>query len=816
MRISLRLALAASVSALACIAASAQAETPDQPPATPAATGASGDRAIQEIIVTARRSSESLMKVPVSVTAMSGPVLARYNSSDLTRVAQMVPQVSLESGGEGGGGTFIIRGIGSTADEPGIEQSVGVIIDGTPVGRPRILTDAMFDTAQVEILKGPQALFFGKNSPAGVISVSSVDPVIGKFDGYARVGYEFRAQERYAEGAISIPLTPTLAVRLAGRVDQMAGWVKTTLAPALDPNSAITGVNAILPGGNYMGPDEHTAAARVTVLWQPTPDFKSKLKASYSSYSDNGSQFETVCPGQAHPYSEATGQIATANDCLLNRQRHATSMPAVYGTGLDNQWASGIGFDWVHSFVGSWTNDYDFGDGLKASAITGYYYLARDGFNNSNGSVFSEYSGGTTERTQNISQEVRLTSDFKGPINFMLGGYYEHNTRSQTSDIRLFPLSPDTRTGSYQTAFGFAHQNAHALSLFGQLRWSILDNLELSGGARWSRETKSVYMDNSFVSNGLIPEPYGPGGSIIDVPLAELALAPEGELLYRSFRGDNVSPEVTLTWHPTPLQTLYGAFKTGYKSGAISNPVVLTAANVTDLLVVQPEKVRGGEIGYKAQLLDRTVRVELTGYYYKFSSLQLSAFNSQTSSYFLLNAADATQKGIEAQVEWRATRELTLRAAGGYNDNTFGSFLNGACYAYQTTQEGCVNGVQDLSGRRLFRAPKWSATFGASYDFEVANGYKLGLNTDARFTSGYYQQENYNPASYQGAYWLLNAGVRFYPDSEKWELAFIGRNLTNTTYMTYSSDAPGSGPGTIEALASRGAELTVQGTIHFR
>lgn len=784
------------------------------PPQTESAAP-QNDRGFEDIIVTARRSSESLISVPVAVTALGGAELARYSSTDLSRVAQMIPQVSLQAGGEGGGGTFVVRGIGSTPDEAGIEQSVGIIIDGTPVGRGRILTSAMFDTQQIQVMKGPQALFFGKNSPAGVISVTSVDPVLGKFEGYARAGYEFRAAERYAEGAVSIPVGDTFALRLAGRVSKMDGWIKTSLAPAPDPNGAITGANPILPGAYFTGPDMRNIAGRVTALWQPTDTFKSKLKLQLGYYRDNGSQFETVCPGADHPLSAATGLVAYDNDCLLDRQRHATNMPEVYGQGVPYAWANGVPYSWVHSFVGSWSNDYDLTDGVTLSTITGYYRLKREGFANSNGSTFSEFSGGTTELTTNFSQEVRATTSLDGPLNFMVGGFYESNRRHQGSVIRLFSLSPDTRNGSYQTGFTAAYARSNTLSFFGQARWAILDNLELAGGARWTRERKTAETQNTFVSNGLTPGPFGPGGAIISVPLAQIALAPEGQVVARAFRGTNWSPEVTLTWHPTPSQTLYAAYKTGYKSGAIANPTVLTAANATQPLVVNPEKAKGGEIGYKAKLFDNTVRFELTGYYYKFSALQLSAFDAQSSSYFLLNAADATQKGVEGQIEWRATTELTLRAAAGYNSVKFGAFPNGACYAYQTAAQGCVNGVQDLSDRQLHRAPKFSASMGANYDMPIGGDLMLGFNTDARYTSSYFQQENFNPASFQKSYWLLNAGVRVYPENDRWEVAFIGRNLTNTNYLTYSSDGPGSGAGVLEAISNRGSELAIQGTVKF-
>ena len=117
---------------------------------------------------------------------------------------------------------FLVRGIGTTADTAGVDQSVSISMDGSMIARPRTAVASMFDLEQVSVLKGPQALFFGKNSSAGVIQLQTANPT-SELHGYVTGGYEFKARERYVNAAISFPITETLGIRFAGRYTKTCG-----------------------------------------------------------------------------------------------------------------------------------------------------------------------------------------------------------------------------------------------------------------------------------------------------------------------------------------------------------------------------------------------------------------------------------------------------------------------------------------------------------------------------------------------------------------------------------------------------------------
>ncbi|OYW36174.1 MAG: TonB-dependent receptor, partial [Brevundimonas sp. 12-68-7] len=193
------LLMAGAASALVC--ATAQPVAAQDSPAAQTPQDAS---AIDDVIVTARRRSETLISVPVVVNVISAETLERNRADDLSRIGELTPTVVVGAYKSNGGGSVAIRGISSPANQTGFEQAVSVAIDGVQTSDGRITQMGFFDLEQVEVLKGPQALFFGKNSPAGVISITSANPT-DVFEAGIRAGYEFEGDETTIEGYLSGP-----------------------------------------------------------------------------------------------------------------------------------------------------------------------------------------------------------------------------------------------------------------------------------------------------------------------------------------------------------------------------------------------------------------------------------------------------------------------------------------------------------------------------------------------------------------------------------------------------------------------------------
>lgn len=186
------------------------------------------------IVVVARGREEKLIDVPVAATVATAEDLRRHDINTVANIKIVAPQISLDRGFTGSGTSITMRGVSSSVIDAGVEQSILLDFDGVAISRGRILNDALFDLAGVDVLKGPQPVFFGKNSPGGVVSVRSADPT-GNLSGYVRGGYEFNARATTVETAISGPLSETVGARVALFRSQSKGYILNTAKGVVDP-----------------------------------------------------------------------------------------------------------------------------------------------------------------------------------------------------------------------------------------------------------------------------------------------------------------------------------------------------------------------------------------------------------------------------------------------------------------------------------------------------------------------------------------------------------------------------------------------------
>lgn len=751
---------------------------------------------LQDIVVTARREAESLIKVPVAVTALSSDTLVRNNVTDLQSAAQLVPFVQMTKFSAGNGALLSIRGIGSTPSDAGVEQSVLVNIDNVLIGRGRAVQEGLYDLSQIEVLKGPQALFYGKNSPAGVVSVTTADPG-NTPEGYVRAGYEFKARERYVEGAYGGPVTDTLKVRLAGRYAAMRGWIHN-IAPArpYPANPAFApwvAAGATLPApANRWGPHTRDIGARLTAIWEPTDALSLKLKYSYG-YGKNAGDDELYVPwcGRGRANLSAYGSTDPTGDCRFDNVISVNDFPAVLTKGMVKA-NNGTPYGKLKTHMASLSADYQINDNLSLTGITGFYDL------NSVSTVtatppFAGIFTSLEEHTWSISQELRLSSDYDGPVNFVLGAYIDRIHQFTDNHAVIAPLPADPATGAFYSYDRFADFIATSQSVFGQIRWDILENLELAGGVRYTNNKRDSLDGISWVN-----------------PALAASLRDAGDYFDRVFTGSNYSPEATLTWHPEPNQTLYVAYKTGYKSGGFSYPSVLRRSFDEQNTVFKPETVKGFEVGYKARLLNGKAQLELTAYETKYKNQQLSSFDASILSYIVNNVGRSRLRGVELQGALIPTAGLNLHGAFGYNQAKYLSYVGAPCIGGSAA--GCST---DFSGRTLPRAPKWSGNFGANLEQELSSALKLSVTGDAFYTSSYLAFDNLDPESRQESYWKLNASVSVASIDDRWKLSLIGRNLTNEKAILFGSDLARGAPGDYIGVPVRSREIALEISSRF-
>ena len=763
-----------------------------------------------DVIVTARRRNETSIAVPVAVSAIGGAELQRRGISNVDALARTIPTlITSEATSSVQGGIVAIRGLSGVDANAFSDQAVSFNIDGVPIARSSVRRLSQMDIAQIEVLKGPQALFFGKNSPGGIISVRSNDP--GKsFEAGFSSGYEFKADETRNEGFVSTPITDTLGVRFAGYYDYMKGYV-TNITPA-------TGTGVFAPFDRRV-PNGTEYAIRGTLKWVPSDQFNARLKVSYTDVDVSGSTDNlqhVSCP-------LGTPQTSFAPENCVADDKTTTTDNIGPNFGLADARFRPETYLIARQTLAGLELNYNLADSLQLSSISGLY-KGTSGYTGSFTANFAETTvvpktflpASSRLNIREVTQEIRLTSKFHGAFNFMVGGLFQ-DSRATAAAITL----RNAFTPIYSSNYRYT-QDGTAYSMFGQLQIKVLPVLELSVGARYSKEKKAL----SQFKSGSPANPF----TLIDVDSPTSA------------KFNNVSPEATLSYRPNGNLTVYGAYKEGFLSGGfnatqpvINNVVSPTTGRYTSLIDprYQQQLIKGFEGGVKAALLDRTLRVNLAAYTYETTGLQVAVLVGLQQ--ILSNAGAVRTKGVEFDFSYRTPLTgLSLTGALSYERGRYTDY-QATCYrglpAPQCRSQvnrftGAAGLLDDLSGTQLVRAPNWSGNLGFDYTSPVVGRFKFGANGNASHSDSFFTDVVSAPGGRQKAYQLYDASVRLMDADDRWELALIGRNLGDTYYFTRSADNPftGSAPGGAAATSfrgdtvavpSRGREIMLKATFRF-
>lgn len=763
-------------------------------PASPAlaqSDGAAGLGDDGDIIVTARKRAESALAVPVALTALNRDQLEQYATKDLGGLATRVPSLMVAQVTGGSGGSISLRGVSSSATNPSIDQAVALNVDGVQLGSAYMVRLAQIDMQQIEVLKGPQALFFGKNSPGGVISYTTADPG-DTWEGYARAGYEVNAREWTGEAAAGGPITDTLGARITVFGVTMKG----------DRENRAN----VVPAVHAFGPDRSRAPyrdeifVRGTLLFQPSDALKVRAKYSYG-HLKGASPWHTAeriaCPNGL-PQVGFYGSAVAIDDCRAN----GVLYQGVRDPALTAPYAAEFGDEGTRTTqnLASLQADYELAPSITASSITGFYKVSDNTYGNSSYAPFSALISGTDIDRRDFSQELRLTTAREDwPVNLTLGGFYQDtnfsNATPVVADAFALGLSPDPGT---PRPFFFTENfvGTEAYSVFGQAIWAVTPQVELAGGLRWSKEKKTLTVFNN--------RGYGGGQFFPGVD-------------HLSFT--DTSPEVTISWRPTRQLMVFGAFRNGFKSGGFNTSG--NTATLTPDPSYKPEDAQGFEAGVKFQ--SRTVRFAATAYTYEYSNMQVSTYDPIRVTQLVTNAASARIKGIEVEIDWRTPVEgLRVHAAGNYNHGRYNEFLVG-CYTGQTIAAGCnlnpdpVSGAfrqQDFAGNQLYLSPDWTGSAGFNHTAPISDTMKIGISGDAVYKSSYFADLEQAPLGKQKRSWMFNASVRVADQDDRWEFAMIGENLTEVYRSSLTAQVSLTGRGAFTGTSNTGGLADLNGQIN--
>ena len=748
--------LAASIVALLGLVAPAMAE--DQTQSPPAAQGpirlAEAD-ALEEVTVTARKRRESILNVPVIEQALGEDQLEKLQVTEITDLPKLVPGLNLGHSLLSIGTLVSIRGIGTASQDPGIDQSVSLNIDGLSLGNGLAFSSGMFDVGQIEVLKGPQALFYGKSSPGGVIAIHTADPT-DQVEVIGRAAYEFESVNPRGELILSGPVTDTLKLRLASMYSSADGYFNNVA-------TALPGTGAVTPTDRH-SPDSTDYLVRGTALWDPISQFTARLKVNFvHDRSINAENFQCTDAPTGTGAVPGFPPFLGGEPCGLSRTERLVFLdPATFPEALNN----GVPFLETNQAYGTLDLNYSPTRDLNFTATTGYYNLSSQSLVNPSETAYAGGFIGVNNRfhRREVTEEVRANSDFKGPVNFTLGALYEdgniadHVSVIGNSAYGLPPLLADGNTPV----------DIKTYSLFGQARWNIVERLELAGGLRWTDEKRT---DNPF--NFLTGQP---------------TVVPDPEIQSKRY-----SPEVTLTYRPTDDLTTFAAWKKGFKSGSFS---IATPALTGVNNAFGDEEVHGGELGLKSRLLEHRLAVNVAVYDYDYSGLQVGVISPPVNGLPIiqtLNAATARTYGMDLDAAFHpeSIAGLALNGALNWNHGRFTKFNNAPCWGGQLVSEGCNQSynaaagaytAQDLSGTPLIRAPDWQAHIGFDYAVPIRSGYTLTFSNSNEVSSKYVSflaVGRPNNDNYQGAFAKVDLALSLQSPDNLWEVALVGKDLND-------------------------------------
>jgi iron complex outermembrane receptor protein len=727
---------------------------------SPAADSQTGD--ITEVVVTATRRSERLQDVPVAVSAISGEELTKSTFREVSDIQYLAPNITFSATNPvSNGGGYQIRGIGTQTYDSGVEQSVGLVVDGVVIGLSRDPGATGFaDIARVEVLRGPQGTLFGKNSAAGVIQVISNQPTIGENTYDLDFSYGER-NDRVARATANISLSDDAALRITGFTDGQTGAIPDII------------------NGTHVG-DRDNNGVRAKLLWEPTDKLSLLLSGEYQTgFARDGQIIQSL------------GTSALYNSQFAGFAKQPG--PNTYIDYADGDWKENTKL-WATSLQA----DYQIGASTLTS-ITAYRALRVlqlsdidaapiDIFNHSDGGVDSNQ----------FTQELRLTSPSGERLEYTLGAYYYRTDNNGWA----------AQYGNYYgllgepivVASGRRDQinRERSLAAYGQATFALTDTLKVIGGLRYTDDRNT--------------------GTLTVMPLPFPAIPISTAIPYDgTVKANNVSGKAGLQYEPSRDLMFYATYSTGYKGPAIDG----TGGVIHR---VKPETVQSYEIGAKTALFGDRMTLDGDLYWEDFTNFQTTALDSSlaTPEFILTNAGLMRARGVELEANIAVTSGLHFSANGAYSDSTYRNFT-GPCYSGQpvsaVTGVGCyvlpgtATQVANYEGYQLPNAPRWSYSLHADYTQPIFEA--LAFDADASWA---WRDESQavlgDPNTAIGSYGLLNGNIGISAQDGAWRIGIYARNLLNQHFS-----APYSGgtinPGGYFRIVSPDAFRTVGGTATF-
>jgi iron complex outermembrane receptor protein len=719
--------------------------------------------ALDTVIVTVRQRREDAQKVPVSVSVIGSQALERTVTYNVNQLTALVPSLNYSSPNPRNT-AFTVRGLGSSVvavsqSNDGLEPGVGFYVDQVYHGRPATAAFDLLDVERVEVLHGPQGTLFGKNTTAGAINIVSKIP---SFTPEAQ-GELTAGNIGYFQGkaAVSGPIVgDKLAVRLSGAVTRRDGVIDNVVTHVEDNNV-------------------HTDSLRGQLLFKPAADFNLRLTADYSN-------FHSTCCTQVYVGVGATLKaVARQYPALAAGLNYAPPSLNPYDRKTDIDAALLV--DTNEGGVSS-IADWNLGKATITS-VSAWRWWNWDAAND------RDYTGVQVQTVQHIpsrqdqySQELRIASNDSPTVSYVAGVYWfaqkivgrpitAYGSQAAYWLIAPPPATPSNLLDGYTTD-GATRYFSNSYAAFGEATWRATDKLSLTGGLRYTTETKhGKYVSTVF--GGLATTTTALINSKLSIlrPQAYHARVSDGSLAGRANASYQFADDVMG----------YVSFAKGEKSGGINmSGLPLDAANDPAIAtaIVRPEKNTTEEIGLKTRLLQRRLTLNIDAFNTEVRDFQTNVVDTGPGALrgYLANIPKVKVKGVELDSAFVVGVNLTGHLSVTYADGRYADYRAGPC---PLELIGSATTACDLTGRPLSALPHWVWSTGGEYRHGAALGGMTGeayVQGELTNRSHVYGDPSDSKYTVIAGYTVVNASIGFRA-SRLWEVSVWAKNLFAADYI---------------------------------
>jgi outer membrane receptor protein involved in Fe transport len=806
-------------------------------------------------VITAAYREQGLQDVPVSISAVTGAILAESALQKAEDIQFMIPNFTLTETGIGT--NAFIRGIGSGINQA-FEQSVGTYIDGVYYGRAQQWRSPFLDLERVEVLRGPQSILFGKNSVAGAVNITTAKPT-DEFEGSILVSNEFEFDETIIEGMISGPFSDGVRGRLAVRSRDLDGHMTNATLGTDEPN-------------------REDWTVRGTIEFDLSDTVLATLKAEVSEFDVKGRNIEIV---NEQPSTHMSFAGLFYNQILQ-----------IFG---GDPSTGNVVQDEIRSSNGDFNNnestnivlilDWAIGD-YDLKSITAFSDFEYDEFCDCDFTGTELFGAALQESYDQFSQEFRLSSPLGGSFDYIAGLYYQTSDHDYADQIifsdtsAIVPianaLAPGAGNGdavSGTMADRIATVDNDVISAFAQFNFAVSDSFVIQVGGRVTQDDRDGFRtltivkdDGSPLPAAQVTAPFVYAG-LLDITstnlvgLAQLPVpplsVPANAFLFFGFdetdplnpipctaaSDPNIctsglgvlpvedsrdttkfSPEVKFVWEASEDSLWYLSWSEGFKSGSYdfrannkgASPDMLSSFEFDD------EEASNIELGGKFVFAGGAFELNAAVFFTEFDNLQISIFDGGLG-FNVGNAASAEINGIKLDIRWAATDYLTISGGLALTDFEFTDFENGQCY-YDKAPDSDLNGDGTLThcsytGNSNQMVSDVQGNLRFDYRRPVGNSLEFSSALDVFYTSKYDASATFDPGLVQDDYSLLNLRLAIGSETGKWQLALLARNITDEIVLSFGGDAPLSGTSfqakSNYAFYGAGRSLTAQAIFRF-